>query len=509
MNVMFKCIHRYIVVKCPCRPRSELGIQKWSRQFSVSNAGKNARTSGRSNFRLSRNRGIDDNQSPRLSPHQVTTILRVNETSEVVESGPIRAFETNQLPSNHPIEDRRCEAKLPIDGDKYLFAVHDGHAGCACAQSLNERLFNYLAVALSPPEIVEKVKNGEIDLTTELLHWYNGGIKYKHEQLKELYDKSLKKFARETLTVFSDDTFRREALANAFMRLDEDISTEALPNASNPVLSSETLTVAFAGSVSCVAYVDGIDLFIANTGDCRAVLGVHKMDDHWEAIPLSTPHDGNNEEEVNRILNRHPNESNNIFKNGRLFGDLAPLRAFGDVRYKWDAKDLKHIVNTSKYPHSFISIYGDRLVPNNYNTPPYLTAEPEITHHKLTPKDKFLVLASDGLWDMVSPEKVVQLVAGHMDGRQVLVHFTLPRENMTLGEINKILTQRKKGLANKNVDENVATHLIRNAIGQDHGQLSAQLTLPNSISRFYRDDITVTVIYFNSEYIMDYSTSNH
>ncbi|KAK6186406.1 hypothetical protein SNE40_008447 [Patella caerulea] len=455
-------------------------------------------------------KGLDDSQSPRLTPHQVTTILRLNETSIEENNGAIRGFETNQLRSNNPIEDRRGEAKLP-HGNKYLFGVYDGHAGCACAQALNERLFNYLAVALSPSEVVERVKNGEIDLDKELLHWYHGGVEYRHSELRELYAKSLRKFARENLTNFSDDQYVPDILMQAFLRLDEDIGSEALPVTTNTVLNGNTssvlntelLTIAFAGAVACVAYIDGTDMFVANVGDCRAVLGVNKGADNWEAKELTQQHDANNESEVNRILKQHPNESNNVIKNGRLFGDLAPFRAFGDVRYKWHAKDLKHIMNTNRFPHSFISVYGDKLLPNNYNTPPYLIAEPEIKYHQLSPKDKFLVLASDGLWDMISPEKVIQLVAGHMDGRQVLVNFDLPRENMTLGAINQLLTQRKKSFANKTVDSNVATHLIRNAIGQDHLQLSAQLTLPNSISRFYRDDITVTVVFFDSDYIMD------
>ena len=182
----------------------------------------------------------------------------------------------------------------------------------------------------------------------------------------------------------------------------------------------------------------------------------------------------------------------------------APMRAFGDVRYKWAAKDLKHIANTIRSPKSAISVYGNRLIPRNYHTPPYLTAEPEIHHHKLCPRDKFLVIASDGLWDVLSPDKVIQLIAGHLDGQQVLVNFH-PPEGATLKEINEMLVLRKTSLANITVDSNVATHLIRNALGPEHGHLSAQLTYPDSIVRFYRDDISITVIYFDTDYLLEKS----
>lgn len=36
-----------------------------------------------------------------------------------------------------------------------------------------------------------------------------------------------------------------------------------------------------------------------------------------------------------------------------------------------------------------------------------LTAEPEVTHTRLTPTDGVLVLGSDGLWDCISNEEAV------------------------------------------------------------------------------------------------------
>jgi len=46
-------------------------------------------------------------------------------------------------------------------------------------------------------------------------------------------------------------------------------------------------------------------------------------------------------------------------------------------------------------------------------------------------------------------------------------------------------------------DKNVATHLVRNALGgKDTEMVSALLTLPSPYSRRYRDDLTVEVIFF-------------
>lgn len=150
--------------------------------------------------------------------------------------------------------------------------------------------------------------------------------------------------------------------------------------------------------------------------------------------------------------------------------------------------------------------FGEQMVPPNYYTPPYLTGKPEVIYHRLTPRDKFLVLATDGLWDLISPLQVVRLVGEHMSGKVTLSPLKLPRKNMKLEEINEMLLQRKEGLKTKPKDTNAATHLIRNALGGteygiDHGKLSQLLTLPEDVVRVFRDDITITVIYFDTEYL--------
>lgn len=67
-------------------------------------------------------------------------------------------------------------------------------------------------------------------------------------------------------------------------------------------------------------------------------------------------------------------------------------------------------------------------------TPPYLTAVPEVLYHKLTHNDKFLVLATDGLWDWLDPDTVVRLINDHQLGAQTLTHFE-PKKNANLTQV--------------------------------------------------------------------------
>lgn len=61
-------------------------------------------------------------------------------------------------------------------------------------------------------------------------------------------------------------------------------------------------------------------------------------------------------------------------------------------------------------------------------------------------------------------------------------------------------------MSEKPMDKNAATHLIRNALGGtehgiEHSKISHMLSLPQDIVRLFRDDITITVIFFDQEYL--------
>lgn len=68
----------------------------------------------------------------------------------------------------------------------------------------------------------------------------------------------------------------------------------------------------------------------------------------------------------------------------------------------------------------------------------------------------------------------------------------------------------RAGLKTKPTDRNGATHLIRHALGGtdygiEHSKLSHILSLPPDVVRLFRDDMTVTVIYFNQDVVRNAS----
>lgn len=131
-----------------------------------------------------------------------------------------------------------------------------------------------------------------------------------------------------------------------------------------------------------------------------------------------------------------------------------PTRAFGDARYKW-GKDIQWL----------LAEFGFRKPSANLHTPPYVTACPVVTTVELNPEnDCFLILATDGLWDEISSESAVDFVAKYKD------------------------------------ETHVATELIQEALSKgDEFRLARILGIPAGVSRRYRDDITVNVLFFGTQ----------
>jgi pyruvate dehydrogenase phosphatase len=170
------------------------------------------------------------------------------------------------------------------------------------------------------------------------------------------------------------------------------------------------------------------------------------------------------------------------------------------------------------------SFFG-RTPSKHLKTPPYVTAEPVVTTTKVDPtKGDFVVLATDGLWEMLSNEEVVGLVGQWLEkqastsksasaGGWLQSWFSTQKASLPVdhhdsganGGQRAPIRQQQWGVESGKderfvvEDANAATHLVRNALGgKDKDMISALLTLPSPYSRRYRDDLTVQVIFFGN-----------
>jgi pyruvate dehydrogenase phosphatase len=297
------------------------------------------------------------------------------------------------------------------------------------------------------------------------------------------------------------------AIKTGFNRLDHEIvheSVEKVFQSKSRSLAAEALGPALSGSCALLSFYDSDSklLRVACTGDSRAVLGRRGDSGKWVATALSVDQTGGNPDEEARMRKQHPGEEH-VIRNGRVLGGLEPTRAFGDASYKWSREVSERLKQ---------SFFG-RTPSAHLKTPPYVTAEPVVTTTKIEPeKGDFVVMATDGLWEMLTNEEVVGLVGQWIEkqandsngnGSSWVKIFSSQQKGLPVeqgaakkegkdGQKTPIRQQQwgvKGGELDRFVveDKNVATHLVRNALGgKDKDMVCALLTLPAPFSRRYR-----------------------
>jgi len=183
----------------------------------------------------------------------------------------------------------------------------------------------------------------------------HGGSRAAEYVKKYLFDNLLKH------PRFVDDT--KLAIVESYQQTDQDyLKTEINQNRD-------------AGSTASTAVLVGDRLLVANVGDSRAVICRG-----GEAFALSSDHKPNRADERQRI-----EDAGGVVMwvgTWRVGGVLAVSRAF-----------------------------GDRLLKQ------YVVAEPEIQEDTIEEGVDFLILASDGLWDVVTNQEAVSMVLSIEDAQ--------------------------------------------------------------------------------------------
>ncbi|EXB76665.1 putative protein phosphatase 2C 63 [Morus notabilis] len=162
--------------------------------------------------------------------------------------------------------------------------------------------------------------------------------------------------------------------------------------------------IASVGSCCLVGAITNDVLYVANLGDSRAVLGRQgsetKKNPVVVAERLSTDHNVGVEEVRKEVEALHPDDSHIVvYTRGvwRIKGIIQVSRSIGDVYLKKPEFIRDPIFQQFGNP-----------VPLKR---PVMTAEPSILIRELRPQDLFLIFASDGLWEQLSDQAVVEIVS--------------------------------------------------------------------------------------------------
>uniref|UniRef100_A0A0D9ZMR7 protein-serine/threonine phosphatase n=1 Tax=Oryza glumipatula TaxID=40148 RepID=A0A0D9ZMR7_9ORYZ len=145
------------------------------------------------------------------------------------------------------------------------------------------------------------------------------------------------------------------------------------------------------GCTACVVLIRNTQIVVGNAGDARCVISRN-----GQAIALSNDHKPNFPEETQRIVAAGGSVS---FSRGshRVNNGIAVSRAIG-IAYMFVGGDLSYKNNKKLRPEQQL-----------------LTCSPEIRADQLTDDTEFLVIACDGVWDVLANQAVVDFVRLHLN----------------------------------------------------------------------------------------------
>lgn len=185
---------------------------------------------------------------------------------------------------------------------------------------------------------------------------------------------------------------------------------------------------------------------VVNLGDCRAVLSRKGL-----AIPLTKDHKPFWPDEKRRIdlVNKKCGTNLKIhFEAGDWrIGDLSVSRSFGDL---------------------------DNI--------PYVTHVPDVYHYRLMDGDEFIIMACDGLWDVISNHEAVNFVRDHLGNNHTEFY-----------QIQGTLTSRS--------DVNVELFYDSNFLGKSSRSSTKQRNIARKLAEYSImkgscDNVSIMIIFF-------------
>lgn len=262
---------------------------------------------------------------------------------------------TNQLyredgnrQEHHPCEDRSFHIR--IDNDIYLYGVFNGHEGGEAAQFALQRM-------------VFEILFGQLEGKTS------------DEEIKEVLRQAFLSVEKSYMQSIDDRLAERAKLQ---MDIPEDLSEyEAYNKYPHVVERLRTLTSELScGTTAVVALIIKGRLFVANVGECRALLCKADSDGVLRVLELSVDHNLYNEDELLRL--QQLGLDIDLIKQENRLGNQENSRCIGNYLVKGGYKEMDELASSVSEP---------------------VIAEPQV--HGGIPLDescRFLMLMSDGVY---------------------------------------------------------------------------------------------------------------
>lgn len=172
------------------------------------------------------------------------------------------------------------------------------------------------------------------------------------------------------------------------------IFTEAIEETNN-LLNSSTIEIIYSGTTFLSVFINDDEFCCASVGDSRAI--VCSYDGSWNFRPLNKEHKPSDHNEKLRIESSGGRVGCMKDTNGRAVG---PVRAWGP------SANSPGLAMSRTLGDSFAKEFG-------------VCATPDISTGKFNPTDKIIIVATDGLWDVVKNHQVLEVARKFWENGEV------------------------------------------------------------------------------------------
>ena len=203
-------------------------------------------------------------------------------------------------------------------------------------------------------------------------------------------------FIKEVLPYYMSENLKKRDILKE-TELVHQIITETFVIVNNMLVDNESINSLFSGT-TCVSVIFTPErLIVPNIGDSRAVMGRYdKSIGKYKAIELSRDHKPTEKDEAKRIYEN----------DGRIQPFTEDGEFVGPQRVWIKEEEVPGLAMTRSF--------GDRVAATVG-----VMSEPEIKEFDFCEEDKFMIIASDGIWEFISSQECVDIIKDYYENNDL------------------------------------------------------------------------------------------
>mmetsp|Transcript_28260 Transcript_28260/g.58387 ORF Transcript_28260/g.58387 Transcript_28260/m.58387 type:complete len:346 (-) Transcript_28260:63-1100(-) len=194
--------------------------------------------------------------------------------------------------------------------------------------------------------------------------------------------------AGDLVSHFITDHLARKTFAHKSFKTDPGLAMrDEVLKLEQALLKDASIDTEFSGTTAVLSCIRGRTLHVANIGDSRIILGRQTKKGGMKAVEVSLDHKPDREDEQKRI----------VAKGGRVFAVEYDDGETGPPRVWLGHLDIPGLAMSRSLGDSVAHTAG-------------VISEPEMFKTTLTEDDKIMVIASDGLWEFMTNQEVIDMI---------------------------------------------------------------------------------------------------